>query len=71
MNYKQEIAKTQKEKLAGFCYDLAKLVFGATVIGGLTPYMLGTVELVNWVVVISGALSSFFFAWLGNKFLKV
>ena len=70
MNFNQEVAKTQKEKLAGFYYDLSRMVFGAMVIGGVTPYVLGTAESVSWVVVIIGGLVSAIFAWLGNRILK-
>lgn len=34
-----------REKLSGFFFDLAKLVFAAMVIGGLTPVMNGEKDL--------------------------
>lgn len=67
----QEIAKTQKEKLAGFYYDLAKLVFGAMVVGDLTPYLLGAAEGVNVLVLLIGGFATFFLARLGNTILKI
>ena len=70
MNYKQEIAKTQKEKLAGFYYDLAKLVFGAMVVGDLTPYLLGAAEGVNLIILLAGSVATSLLAWFGNRILK-
>ena len=70
MNYKQEIAKTQKEKLAGFYYDLAKLVFGAMVIGDITPYLLGAAESVDFMALLAGGVATSLLAWFGNRILK-
>lgn len=71
MNYNQEIAKTQKEKLAGFYFDLAKLVFGAMVIGDLTPYLLGTADSVNFTILLGGGVATSSLAWFGNRILKI
>ena len=69
--YKQEIAKAQKEKLAGFYFDLAKLVFGAMVIGDITPYLIGTSESVNFLVLLGGGVSVILLAGLGNRIFKI
>lgn len=70
MTLKQEIAKAKREKLAGYYYDLSKLTFGALVIGGLAPYLLGTTDCINWVAIIIGGGTSALFAMVGNNILK-
>lgn len=71
MNLQQEIIKMRKDKLASFFYDLAKLIFGATVVGGLTPFVLGTAESVNWLALVFGGSSTALCAWLANRVLKL
>ena len=45
-----------REKLSGFFFDLAKLVFAAMVLGGLTPILSGS-ECTDMNLVISGVFA--------------
>lgn len=61
---------TRREKLAGYFFDLSKLVFAAIVLGGLTPLFTDSYDNTNWLSILFGAVSTFFLAFLGNRILK-
>lgn len=58
-----------RENLSGFFFDLAKLVFAAMVLGGLTPILSGS-EDTDMNLVISGIFASELLFFTGYKILK-
>ena len=46
----------RREKLAGFFFDLAKLIFAALVLGGLSPLLTDDTKIINWSI-------NFIFDW--------
>lgn len=71
---KQEIKKerkekdnTRREKLAGYFFDLSKLVFAALVLGGITPLFTNVSNEINWPTIVLGIFSTYNFA---NRILK-
>ena len=58
-----------REKLSGFFFDLAKLVFAAMVLGGLTPILSGF-EYTDMNLVISGVFATEVLFFIGYKILK-
>ena len=58
-----------REKLSGFFFDLAKLVFAAMVLGGLTPILSGS-EYTDMNLVISGVFATEVLFFIGYKILK-
>lgn len=59
----------RRDKLAAFFFDLAKLVFAALAIGGITPLISGDGN-VNWVVAMVGVAVTCLLAFVGNRILK-
>ena len=59
----------RRDRLAAFFFDLAKLVFAALAIGGITPLISGYGN-VNWVVAMVGVAVTFLLAFVGNRILK-
>lgn len=66
---KEEKERVRKEKIASFFFDLGKLTFAASVLGGLTP-LLAKNSFLDWLGVILGVIVTVIFAGIGNKFLK-
>lgn len=66
----KEKDNTRREKLAGYFFDLSKLIFAAIVLGGLTPLFTDSYNNTNWLSILFGAISTFFFAFFANKILK-
>ena len=65
----KEKRKVMNEKNASLFYDLAKLTFGASVLGGIIPMF----ENASWfhiLFVIIGGLVTLAFGMIGNNFLK-
>lgn len=58
-----------REKLSGFFFDLAKLVFAAMVLGGLTPILSGS-EDTDMNLVISGIFATEVLFFIGYKILR-
>lgn len=58
-----------REKLSGFFFDLAKLVFAAMVIGGLTPVMNGEKDL-DAALIFTGIFATELLFFTGYKILK-
>ncbi len=74
---KQEIKKerkekdnTRREKLAGYFFDLSKLVFAALVLGGITPLFTNVSNEINWSTIVLGIFSTYIFANFANRILK-
>ena len=65
-----EREKTRREKLAGYFFDMSKLIFAGLVIGGLTPLFSDNVTGMTWVTVVLGSVSTFVFAVFANRMLK-
>ncbi len=66
---KEEKERVRKEKIASFFFDLGKLTFAASALGGLTP-LLAKNSFLDWLGVILGVIVTVIFAGIGNKFLK-
>ena len=62
--------KTRREKLAGYFFDLSKLIFAALVLGGITPLFTNVSNGINWVTIILGGFSTYIFANFANRILK-
>lgn len=60
----------RKEKLAGYFFDLSKLVFGGLVIGGISPMFVGGESHIDILMFVMGLLSTFVFAYTSNRILK-
>lgn len=60
---------TRREKLAGYFYDLSKLIFAALVLGGITPIFTNDTD-VNWITVCAGIFATYIFANFANRILK-
>ena len=66
----KEKDKTRRERLAGYFFDLSKLVFAALVLGGITPLFTNEPNKMNWVTIILGIFSTFILANFANRILK-
>ena len=66
----KEKDSTRREKLAGYFFDLSKLIFTAIVLGGLTPLFTDSYDNIKWISILFGAASTYFFAFFANKILK-
>ncbi len=51
---RQERNRTRREKLAGYFFDISKLIFAGLVIGGLTPLLTEDYGSMSWAVIVSG-----------------
>lgn len=60
----------RKEKLAGFFFDLAKLVFAGLVVGSITPMFTDSFKWENIVFFVSGSYATFILARFANNCLK-
>ncbi len=60
----------RKEKLAGYIYDLSKLVFAGLVVGGLTPLFSHANNSINWWLMGGGVVVTLVLASLANRLLK-
>lgn len=66
----KEKDKTRREKLAGYFFDLSKLIFAALVLGGITPLFTNVSTGINWVTISLGGFSTYIFANFANRILK-
>lgn len=55
----KEKDKTRREKLAGYFFDLSKLIFAALVLGGITPLFTNAANEINWSTLILGVISTY------------
>ena len=63
--------KTSREELGKFFYDLAKMTFGAMVLGSGVALVTGTGAPTAYLILLSiGVFASGFLAGIGNKVLK-
>ena len=62
--------ETRREKLAGYFFDLSKLIFAGIVIGGLTPLFSSSASEINWMTILTGVITTYIFASLANRILK-
>lgn len=56
--------------LATFFYDVSKISFAGTVIGGMSPIVTGGMDPLNWITSATGLLVAVVFAVLANYILK-
>ena len=70
-NAVKEVAEQDRRKqLAGFLYDMAKLMFGSVAVGGLSPLFTGNeLWMANIVSVIVGFIGGCVFAYVANRLL--
>lgn len=66
----KEKDKTRRDKLAGYFFDLSKLIFAALVLGGITPLFTNISNGINWSTIVLGVISTYMFANFANKILK-
>ncbi len=68
----KEVTEQDRRKLlAGFLYDMAKLMFGSVAVGGVSPLFTdGFIGIVNVVCIIFGAMVGLILAYCANKLLK-
>ena len=61
---------SRREKLAGYFFDLSKLIFAGIVIGGLTPMFSSSTNEISWETIVIGVITTYIFASLANRILK-
>lgn len=66
----KEKDKTRRDKLAGYFFDLSKLIFAALVLGGITPLFTNISNGINWSTIVLGVISTYMFANFANRILK-
>lgn len=62
--------KTSRETLGKYFYDLSKLSFTALCLGGGVSLVLDVSNTGYWLMLLSGVLASFGFAYIGFKVIK-
>ncbi len=69
----KEVTEQDRRKLlAGFLYDMAKLMFGSVAVGGLSPLVIGgSFGLLNIVCFLVGSVCGFLLAYSANNLLKI
>lgn len=70
---KEEVKKrndTRREKLAGYFFDLSKLIFTGMVIGLILPLLSNTENAKMWIIAVFGIILTTLSALLANKILK-
>lgn len=61
---------TRREKLAGYFFDLSKLIFAGMVIGIILPLLSDTENAKMWIIAVFGIILTTLSALLANKILK-
>lgn len=61
---------TRREKLAGYFFDLSKLIFAGMVIGLILPLLSDTENAQMWIIAVFGIILTTLSALLANKILK-
>ncbi len=62
----------RREILAGYFFDLSKLMCSGVVVGGLSPLFTGDdMGVFNYLCIGFGSLATVLFAYFGNEILKV
>ncbi len=69
-NAVKEVTEQDRRKLlAGFLYDMAKLMFGSVAVGGLSPLIIG--GKFGWInIVCFGSICGFLLAYSANSLMK-
>lgn len=72
-NAVKEVTEQDRRKLlAGFLYDMAKLMFGGVAVGGLSPLFTGKgLGDINIACVIVGFIGGCTLAYIANELLKI
>ena len=60
----------RREKLAGYFFDLSKLIFAGMVIGLILPLLSDTENAKMWIIAVFGIILTTLSALLANKILK-
>ena len=68
----KEVTEQDRRKLlAGFLYDMAKLMFGSVAVGGVSPMFTdGYIGTVNVVCIVFGSIVGLLLAYSANNLLK-
>lgn len=61
---------TRREKLAGYFFDLSKLIFAGMVIGLILPLLSDTENAKMWIIAVFCIILTTLSALLANKILK-
>ena len=61
---------TRRERLAGYFFDLSKLIFAGMVIGLILPLLSDTENAKMWIIAVFGIILTTLSALLANKILK-
>ena len=61
---------TRREKLAGYFFDLSKLIFAGMVIDRILPLLSDTENAIMWIIAVFGIILTTLSALLANKILK-
>lgn len=62
----------RRELLAGYFFDLSKLMCSGVVVGGLSPLFTGDeMEPFNYLCICFGSLATALFGYFGNEILRV
>lgn len=61
---------TRREKLAGYFFDLSKLIFAGMVIGLILPLLSDTENAKMWIIAVFGIILTTLSALLANKILN-
>lgn len=61
---------TRREKLAGYFFDLSKLIFAGMVIALILPLLSDTENAKMWIIAVFGIILTTLSALLANKILK-
>ena len=67
-----ERKQKRREMLAGYFFDLSKLMCSGVVVGGLSPLFTGDeMGIFNYLCISCGITATVLFAYFGNEILKV
>ena len=67
-----ERKQKRREMLAGYFFDLSKLMCSGVVVGGLSPLFTGDeMGIFNYLCISFGIAATVLFAYFGNEILKV
>lgn len=67
----KEKKRAGREKLAGFFYDLSKLVFAGLVVGGISPIFTDLAPTAaNIVIIVSGMALTIALAYFANRIMN-
>lgn len=64
------LKRFRRENLGKFFFDLAKLSFAGLVVGGIVPLYAELSKLDNWYIILTGIITTFILAYIGNEILK-